>query len=236
MGRFFSWCWELIGVLSCCTLRPVPASAGACRLQGNPLAVVHARAGGPGEEPSVEQRETEGRGRTDGDERRGSGEQPAGRDPRTSGARDQRGGEDDDARQGSGGVPAVLVPRVLLVDDHERMRWAVRQLLEASGMEVVGELGDGTDVADAVRRLRPDVVVTDLVMPRVGGVEAMRRARVADPGVRLVVFSAAVPSSGPGSAELDMAGVSALLPKGVMPDVLVTAVARAARERRPPAG
>jgi DNA-binding NarL/FixJ family response regulator len=66
--------------------------------------------------------------------------------------------------------------RVLLVDDQELVRAGLRGILRAShGFDVVGELGDGAAVVAAVEELRPDVVVMDVRMPGVDGVEATRR-------------------------------------------------------------
>lgn len=68
--------------------------------------------------------------------------------------------------------------RVLLVDDQDLIRAGLRGLLrERFGFEVVGELGDGAGVVDAVAALSPDVVVMDVRMPIVDGVEATRRLR-----------------------------------------------------------
>lgn len=132
-------------------------------------------------------------------------------------------------------LPGRDRPRVLLVDDDRRMRWAVGELLAALGMEVVGELGDGTEVAAAVEESCPDVVVTDLRMPAVDGVAAARAARRADPWVRVVMFSAALEAADDGERAAAL-GAHALVPRGVLPDVLLWAVARAltvaARDRR----
>lgn len=70
------------------------------------------------------------------------------------------------------GAPPV---RVLLVDDQELIRAGLRGILRTRfGFEVVGELGDGAGVVDAVQSLAPDVVVMDIRMPHVDGVEATR--------------------------------------------------------------
>jgi DNA-binding NarL/FixJ family response regulator len=66
--------------------------------------------------------------------------------------------------------------RVLLIDDEELVRFGLRTVLEASGgFEVVGEAGDGAAGVRAARELRPDVVLTDIRMPGVDGLEATRQ-------------------------------------------------------------
>jgi DNA-binding NarL/FixJ family response regulator len=68
--------------------------------------------------------------------------------------------------------------RVLLVDDQQLVREGLRRILHPEeGFEIAGECSDGDEVADAVDRLRPDVVVMDVRMKEVGGVEATRRLR-----------------------------------------------------------
>lgn len=77
----------------------------------------------------------------------------------------------------SGGRPARPV-RVLLVDDQELVRSGLRRILRRKdGFEIAGECGDGADVPAAVATGRPDVVVMDLRMRRVDGIEATRRLR-----------------------------------------------------------
>ena len=68
--------------------------------------------------------------------------------------------------------------RVLLVDDHAVVREGLRTFLELQdGIEVVGEAADGEEALEAAARLRPDVILMDLVMPRLDGVAAMRELR-----------------------------------------------------------
>jgi DNA-binding NarL/FixJ family response regulator len=70
------------------------------------------------------------------------------------------------------------------------MRIVLRVVLEAEGdIEVVGEAGDGLEALAEVERLQPDVVVLDLSMPRLDGLEALPRLRDVAPGVAVVVFS-----------------------------------------------
>jgi DNA-binding NarL/FixJ family response regulator len=80
--------------------------------------------------------------------------------------------------------------RVVLADDHPMFRHGLRQLLEqVAGAEVVAEAADGEDAVTAVRELVPDVVVMDLRMPGLGGVEATRRIVREVPGVHVLVLT-----------------------------------------------
>ena len=82
--------------------------------------------------------------------------------------------------------------RVLLVDDQALIRVGFRMILDAEeDMEVVGECADGTQAVDSVRRLKPDVVLMDIRMPELDGIEATRRvtALEADPPVHVLVLT-----------------------------------------------
>ena len=80
-------------------------------------------------------------------------------------------------------------PRVLLVDDHDLFRTGLRNLLEEQGVQIVGEAGTGTEAIRYVRELAPDVVVMDLNMPGISGVEATRQITSIAPLTRIVVLT-----------------------------------------------
>jgi two-component system, NarL family, response regulator LiaR len=80
--------------------------------------------------------------------------------------------------------------RVLVVDDHAVVREGLRTFLELQdGIEVVGEAADGREAVDLAERVEPDVVLMDLVMPRMDGVQAMRALRERVPDARVIVLT-----------------------------------------------
>jgi DNA-binding NarL/FixJ family response regulator len=79
--------------------------------------------------------------------------------------------------------------RVLIVDDHDLFRTGLRNLLEEQGVHVAGEAGSGGEAVRAVREIAPDVVVMDLNMPGMGGVEATRHIAAIAPLTRVLVLT-----------------------------------------------
>ncbi len=80
--------------------------------------------------------------------------------------------------------------RVLLVDDHALVREGIRSLLQLyEDIEVVGEAGDGREAIQKTRELEPDIVVMDISMPSMGGVEATRQILKEKPAAKIVVLS-----------------------------------------------
>ncbi len=119
-------------------------------------------------------------------------------------------------------------PRVVIADDQALVRSGFAMILAAAGIDVAGDAADGAAAVDAVRRLRPDVVLMDIRMPGMDGLEATRRVLAADPRTtageptRVIILT---------TFDLDeyvyaalSAGASGFLLKDVSPDHLVHAV------------
>jgi DNA-binding NarL/FixJ family response regulator len=84
---------------------------------------------------------------------------------------------------------ALAEVRVLIVDDHDLFRSGLRNLLEDEGVSIVGEASAGQQALNIVREVAPDVVVMDLNMPGMGGVEATRHISTMAPLTRVVVLT-----------------------------------------------
>ena len=82
--------------------------------------------------------------------------------------------------------------RLLLADDHALFRSSLRSLLETRGLEVVGEAVDGRQAVDMAVRLRPDMVLMDLSMPVLNGIEATKQLAERAPEVKVVVLTASM--------------------------------------------
>ena len=85
----------------------------------------------------------------------------------------------------SSGAPV----RLLLADDHTMLRQGLRRSLQEFGIDVVGEAADGHQAVELARRLRPDVVLMDVSMPVLDGVEATRAVRREVPGAQVVMLT-----------------------------------------------
>jgi DNA-binding NarL/FixJ family response regulator len=89
-------------------------------------------------------------------------------------------------------------PTVLIVDDHEGFRASARALLQAEGFDVVGEAADGTEALEAAALLRPDIVLLDIQLPGLDGLEvAEQLAATPNPPIVVLVSSRDAASYGP---------------------------------------
>jgi DNA-binding NarL/FixJ family response regulator len=80
--------------------------------------------------------------------------------------------------------------RILIVDDHEIVRSGLRRLLETqSGWEVCGEAGNGKEAIEKALALKPDLVLMDISMPVMNGIEATRQMRRLSPMTKVVIVS-----------------------------------------------
>ena len=114
------------------------------------------------------------------------------------------------------------VPRVVIADDQALVRTGFRMILASGGIDVVGEAADGAEAVAAAARLRPDVVLMDIRMPNLDGLEATRRILERSPDCRVLMLT---------TFDLDRyvyaalaAGASGFLLKDVTPEHLVAAV------------
>jgi two-component system response regulator NreC len=113
--------------------------------------------------------------------------------------------------------------RLLLVDDHEIVRAGLRMLFMAEpDMEIVGEAGSAEEALRAVRKVKPDVVLMDVAMPGMSGIEATRRIKEADPGVAVLALT--MHEDEQYFFEMLNAGASGYIPKRAAPDDLVSAI------------
>jgi DNA-binding NarL/FixJ family response regulator len=129
------------------------------------------------------------------------------------------------------GSSARVSITVLLVDDHAVVREGYRRLLERSpGIAVVGEASTGADAVERSHELTPDIVVLDIALPGMSGIEAARRIRARAPDQRILVFSMyddVIYADRALAAE-----VSGYVTKASAPEVLIDAVHAVARAGR----
>ena len=120
--------------------------------------------------------------------------------------------------------------RVMLVDDHVLVRMGFRMLLADAQIEVVAEAGTGEQACADYPKVKPDVVVMDLSMPGMGGLEAVRRLLAQDRSARVLALSAHEDTAHP--RRVLRAGALGYLAKRSAPEALITAVTAVARGER----
>jgi two-component system nitrate/nitrite response regulator NarL len=86
-------------------------------------------------------------------------------------------------------VTIGVVARILIVDDHEGIRRGIRSLLSWDSLEICGEAENGKQALEKVRELKPDLVILDISMPVMNGIESAREIRGFAPCTKIVLFS-----------------------------------------------
>jgi DNA-binding NarL/FixJ family response regulator len=115
-------------------------------------------------------------------------------------------------------------PRIVLADDHEVIRRGIRSLLDGASWEVCGEAANGQEAVEKVAELKPDLVVMDVSMPVMNGIEATRIIRSSSPSTKVVIFS--MHDSPQIAAAASEAGASACLTKTSLGDQLKKVIAQ----------
>jgi DNA-binding NarL/FixJ family response regulator len=127
-------------------------------------------------------------------------------------------------------VEAVTLPRLVVVDDHDMLREALVELLHQAGFEVVGQAADGADAVALFRQLEPDVVLMDLRMPVLSGLDAARLIKHDSPATQVVLLTAF--ESPALQQQAEEAGCFAYLVKGGPPGTLRLVLHQAVAARR----
>ena len=113
--------------------------------------------------------------------------------------------------------------RVLVVDDHELVRSGItRMLADSPDIDVIGEVSSGEEAIDFVRKNSPEIVLMDIRMPGIGGLEATRRILRIDDAVRVIVVTAC--ADDPYPTRVMQAGASAYITKGADIKEMVRAI------------
>ncbi len=113
--------------------------------------------------------------------------------------------------------------RVLLVDDHDLVRIGIKSLLDdANGIEVVGEASSGEDAIQLAKKLKPQVILMDVKMPGIGGLEATKRILRYHPEIKILAVT--VYGEEPYPSRVLQAGAAGYLTKGASIDEMVQAI------------
>jgi two-component system, NarL family, response regulator LiaR len=135
-----------------------------------------------------------------------------------------------------GGIPIrytmtqVGLIKVLIADDHTMVRRGLKILLEQfPEIRVVGEAANGLQAVEYTSRLRPDVVLMDLVMPVMDGIEAIQRIRANDPDQRIIVLTAS--ANGEYFVQAIKAGAQGYFAKDLDPEELIQAIRNVYQDR-----
>ena len=128
----------------------------------------------------------------------------------------------------------MMGKRVLIADDNEFVRVVIRTYVEQQiGVEVCGEAANGTEAVESAKKLKPDLVLLDLMMPELNGIQAASILKAEMPEVRIILFT--LYSDHVGETLASAAGVDMVLSKpdgmSVLPDAVNSLLARAPTSR-----
>jgi DNA-binding NarL/FixJ family response regulator len=119
--------------------------------------------------------------------------------------------------------------RLLLVDDHEVVRTGLRMLLEHQpDMEIVGEASTGAEALEMAAQVKPDVVVMDITLPDISGIEATRQIKRSQPEAAIVALT--IHEDEQYFFEMLQAGAAGYVPKRAAPEDLISAIRAAHNE------
>lgn len=144
-------------------------------------------------------------------------------DPSLDGQPEDTAAEQSSSAPGSQDQSATKLLRILLADDHRILRQGLRRLLELEDdMEVVGEAADGHEAVNMARLMQPDIIIMDISMPGMNGIDATRTIMADMPDVRIVGLSMHETSAV--VASMLEAGAKAYLAKGCPVEDLTAAI------------
>jgi DNA-binding NarL/FixJ family response regulator len=147
-------------------------------------------------------------------------------DQHQAGQEESKGCADLQPIDGSPSIRKVERVQVLLVDDHAMVRQGLRSVLDGySDLEVTGEAADGEQAVALAQRLRPDVVVMDINMPKMNGIQATALIKSRNPAILVIGLS--VNASGENQEAMKKAGAAALLTKDAAVEQLYVTIQQA---------
>lgn len=114
---------------------------------------------------------------------------------------------------------------ILIVDDAAFMRLSIKQMIEPEGYEVVGEAGTGVEAVDMYQKLRPDLVLMDITMPDMNGIEAVKLIKGIDSNAKIIMCSAVGQQMQ--IAEAIKSGAENFIVKPFKKEILCAAIAKA---------
>jgi DNA-binding NarL/FixJ family response regulator len=117
-----------------------------------------------------------------------------------------------------------MAARILLVDDFQRIRSGVRSLLTSEPVEICGEAENGREAIERVRELHPDLVLLDIIMPVMNGIEAAREIHRISPSTKIVFFT--IEDTDEATAVARLIGVDGLVQKSAAGSELIPMLKR----------